>query len=126
MDPSKCLADILSATDVSEAIELCEALATWLRNGGFIPTVPPNTKYWPGTDTDFAILSPGYDTNYKWLFIRYHPSTGKRVESWVLPEKVLTADRWCCPKCGSGINTRHGNGIRVCGDCFHEYTVEGD
>lgn len=34
-------------------------------------------------------------------------------------------DQFSCPKCSSGVNTRHGNGERVCGDCSHRYRVEG-
>ena len=30
-----------------------------------------------------------------------------------------------CPSCGSGINTRHGNGTRTCGKCGASFKVEG-
>ena len=30
-----------------------------------------------------------------------------------------------CPACGSGFNTRHGDGSRTCGACGHEYEVRG-
>jgi hypothetical protein len=84
MDPQATLAMILKATDVAEAREYCEYLAEWLRNGGFAPTVPVGTKYWPGTRTGYAILSPASDNGERWEFVRYN-ARGNRAEAWALP-----------------------------------------
>lgn len=84
MDPNATLRAIFAATDKAEAIELCEALAGWLRGGGFAPTVTPDAKYWPGTGTSYAVLSPGYDTGGVWMFVRYNQKWD-RIEGWILP-----------------------------------------
>lgn len=43
MDPTACLARILRALESDDRAEACEALedlATWLKRGGFMPSVP--------------------------------------------------------------------------------------
>lgn len=87
MDPNATLKAILSATDKHTARELCEYLAEWLRNGGFAPTIPTGTRYWPGAGTGYAILSPASDNGEKWEFVRYN-ARGNRAEAWTLPAKV--------------------------------------
>lgn len=84
MDPNATLRMILAATDKHEAREYCEYLAEWLRKGGFAPTVPAGTKFWPGTGTGYAVLSPASDNRERWEFVRYN-ARGNRAEAWTLP-----------------------------------------
>jgi len=84
MDPNETLRLILASTDKDEAQEHCQNLADWLRSGGFKPTVPAGTLYWPGTGTRYAVLSPMSDNNYTWEFVLYGHD-GSRTESWRLP-----------------------------------------
>jgi hypothetical protein len=88
MDPNATLEAIFDSDNPQDATEYCEYLADWLRKGGFAPTVKKGRKYWPGTRTDYAILSPagsafeGLEVN-KWYFVRYNFS-GVRTDSWAL------------------------------------------
>lgn len=89
MDPNETLRRILAANgrigtdEFDQAVEDCENLASWLRNGGFAPNVPIDAKYWPGTNTPYAVLNPMRDTSYKWLFVIYD-TKGDRAEFWEL------------------------------------------
>jgi hypothetical protein len=73
MDPNACLQRIITAArdnDRDEYIAACEDLAGWLRAGGFKPTVPEGTKYIPGTNTSWTLLSP-IGTGLPWALIRW-------------------------------------------------------
>lgn len=49
----------------------------------------------------------------------------EKTEENKLAHKMGVLDPFYCPKCGSSINTRHGNGTRTCGSCGHSFTVKG-
>lgn len=83
MDPNATLEAIFDSDNTEDATEYCEILATWLRYGGFAPTVEKGRKWWPGTNTPYAILSPMADSNHKWLFVIYD-TKGNRAETWEL------------------------------------------
>lgn len=85
MDPNECLRLMLAATTAGEASEHGDNLRSWLRNGGFAPEAP--SRYWPGTGTPFAVLSPGPDNGHKWQFVVYAPN-GKCIERWTLPPRA--------------------------------------
>lgn len=93
MDPQATLLLIYASTDADEAAEHCENLATWLRRGGFAPTIPADEGRWPGTNTDYAILCPHDDTDNAWLFARY--VCGERAEWWALPSLATSHGRGC-------------------------------
>lgn len=82
MDPSATVSELLRCQDVDRCNELCAALAEWIERGGFKPD-PKGLRYWPGTGTRYAILSPAYDTGERWLLVRYD-LRGKRMREWAL------------------------------------------
>lgn len=84
MDPQETLRLMLTAQTAAEAEEYGAYLAEWLRKGGFAPHVPKGTKYWPGTNTPYALLSPlkGGDI---WTFVHYD-RRGNVRETWPLEE----------------------------------------
>lgn len=83
MDPNATLKAIFDAKSRDKAMLLCEALEHWLKRGGFTPRVPSGSKHWPGTNTNYAILSPAYDTGGRWAFVKYS-SSGNRIAIYLL------------------------------------------
>ena len=84
MDPNATLLRILNAADKDEAKMACDDLWNWLTRGGYAPTVPAGTRYWPGTGTSYGILSPAPFSDTTWVFVLYDTS-GERVAEYALP-----------------------------------------
>lgn len=84
MDPNACLARLIAAAKENrdEYVAACEDLADWLRRGGFAPTVPEGTKYIPGTNTAWSLVSPADDQYKVWTLVRY--GNGRALESFAL------------------------------------------
>jgi hypothetical protein len=87
MDPNTALRNALTASSPEAFTEACEALAGWLRAGGFRPSmaaVADVLRYYPGTGTPWRVLSPAGDNDNRWELVRYNTHTGARVEAFGL------------------------------------------
>ena len=82
MDPNATIRELMDCQDAKRGAELCEALASWLNKGGFKPDMS-TARYWPGTGTRWAILSPQYDTGDRWVLVNY-THKGERLREWTL------------------------------------------
>lgn len=81
MDPDEALRIIIDpATDKDELLDACAGLHNWLKRGGFRPKKPlrwPSVyRFWPGTGTPWAILSPHPHSSIPlcrdhWTLVRY-------------------------------------------------------
>jgi hypothetical protein len=91
----------------------------------FVRFLERDLKYFNFKQEAYRVMGVAREHIYMrvWTTMRELNPSIRLQKPKTLPEEL--SSYFDCPKCGSGINTRHGNGTRTCGTCGAEFRVKG-